>query len=517
MINKSVIIIGGGVSGLSTAIYLKRHGYDVTVLEKNATLGGACIGWVRRGCYIDGCIHWLVGTKKGTKTRELWEEVGALTPESEIYDCSDFYTLDFGDGKRFTVWADLEKMREEFYAFAPEDKRQIDKFCALIKRFQKIDAPVEKPTDLMNIGELLKIGLTMATDYYYVKKYSSVSCAEYAKKFKNPYIRKWLEEHMSAGYNLMSFLYMIAHVSKGDGGIPVGGSLALVERMRDTLLALGGRIRCSAEVSRIDVEDGRCVGVTLKSGESLRSDWTVSAAPAVHTLKELLSDKYALKKIDMRLADRRTYPIYTYTTAVFKINADTSSYPLSEKIYFDEPITLDKENRSVVYRNYSYDKTLKSTEGNTIIQATVSGNDDTYFWWKNVKKSGQYEQKKSEIAKKMLDIYAKKYPELEGKIEIIDVVTPLTYQRYLNGRHGSFQAFVQTSRAKRLMQRGEIKGLSGFILSGQWILMSGGLPTAAITGRFAAQRICRHDGVEFIRNNLKIKKSKKQRARALKA
>ncbi len=514
MINKSVIIIGGGVSGLTSAIYLLKCGYDVTVLEKNSTLGGACIGWVRRGCYIDGCIHWLVGTKPGSKTRELWEDVGALTPESEIYDCSEFYTLDFGNGKGFTVWADLDKMREELSAFAPEDKQQIDKFCKLIARFQKIDAPVEKPTDLMNIGDLLKIGLTMATDYYYVKKYSSISCAEYAKKFKNPYIRKWLEEHMSAGYNLMSFLYMLAHVSKGDGGIPVGGSLALVERMRDTLLSLGGRIRYSAEVLRVDIENDRAVGVTLKSGESIRADWTVSAAPAVHTLKELLGDKYPLKKIEMRLADRKTYPIYTYTTAVFKINADMSAYPLSEKIYFDEPISLDKDNLSVVYRNYSYDKTLKVADGASVVQATVSGNDDTYFWWKNVKKSGQYEQKKSEIAKRMLNIYAKKHPELEGKIEIIDVVTPLTYQRYLNGRHGSFQAFVQTSRAKRLMQKGEIKGLSGFILSGQWILMSGGLPPAAITGRFAAQRICRHDRVAFIRQNLKVISYKRRRVKA---
>lgn len=517
MINKSVIIIGGGVSGISTAIYLRKHGYDVTVLEKNAVAGGACIGWERSGCYIDGCIHWLVGTKRGTKTRMLWEDVGALTPESEIIDCADFYTLDFGDGKKFTIWSDLERLREELVAFAPEDKRQIDRFCALVKRFQKIDAPTDNPVDLMNIADLLKIGITMAADYYYVKKYSSLSCADYAEKFKNPYIKRWLSEHMSSNYNFMSFLYMLAHVTAGDGGIPVGGSLAMVKRMTETLIGMGGKIRYSANVAKIDVEDNRAVGVTLKGGEVIRADWTVSAAPTVHTLKELLSDSYHLKKIDMRLADRKTYPIYTYTTAIFKVKADTSAHPISHKIYTNEPIVLDKESYSVVYRNYSYDKTLKASKSSCIVQATVSGNDDTYFWWKNVKESGQYKQKKAEIADRMLKIYLEKYPELEGKVELIDFVTPLTYQRYLNGRHGSFQAFVQTARAKRLMQKGEIKGLAGFILSGQWILISGGLPTAVITGKFAAQRICRHDGVEFIRNNLKIKRSKKQRARALKA
>ncbi len=497
MENKKVIVVGGGVSGLTTAIYLKINGYDVLVLEKNAVAGGACIGWERRGCYIDGCIHWLVGTKPNSTTRKLWEDVGALSPDSEIYYQEDFYTLDFGNGKVFTIWTDLEKLRDELTAFAPEDERQIKKFCKLIKRFQRIDAPISKPSDMMNIFELMKVGLTMAGDYYYVKKTSSISCAEYASKFKNPYIRKWLSEHMSSNYNFMSILYMLAHVTSGDGGIPIGGSLPMVERMEEKFISLGGKLRCGTEVERIDVEDNRAVGVTLKNGEQIKADWVVSATPSEHTLKKLLGDKYHVKKMDMRLSDRTTYPIYTYTTAVFKVAADLSGAPLSHKIYTDKPITLETDNHSVVYRNYSYDKTLKTDDGHTIVQATLSGDDDTYFWWENVKNSGQYKAKKAEIAQRMLELYLEKYPELEGKIEIIDIFTPLTYQRYLNGRHGSFQAFVQTSRGKSMMQKGTI-GLDGFILSGQWILQSGGLPPAAITGKFAAQRICRADKKKFV-------------------
>ena len=81
---------------------------------------------------------------------------------------------------------------------------------------------------------------------------------------------------------------------------------------------------------------------------------------------------------------------------------------------------------------------------------------------------------------------------------IIDVVTPCTYERYLNSRHGSFQGFVHTATGKSLMQKGIIKGLKGFILSGQCIFYSGGMPPAAITGRFAAQRICKFDKKKFV-------------------
>ncbi len=499
MKEKKAIIIGGGVSGLSTAIYLRLNGYETLVLERNAVVGGACIGWERKDCYIDGCIHWLVGTNPRSKTYKLWETIGALSPEVGVFNQDDFHLIEFADGKKFTVWSDKKKLYDELVSFAPEDKKQIKKFISLIKRFERIDAPIEKPVDLMNIFDLLKIGLTMASDYYYVSKTSKISCEEYAQKFKNPYLRKWFAENMSSGYNLMSFLYMMAHITAGDGGIPLGGSKKMSERILERYLSLGGQIRVGAEVNEILVEDGVATGVTLKNGEKIFADWVISSVPVEQVLTKLLGGKYAVKKIDERLKDRKTYPIYTYTTAIFKVSADITNEPLSHKIYSSEPIELEKKHYAVTFRNYSYDSSL-SKSGETIVQATLSGNDDTYFWWKEIKDKGEYRAKKQEIAQKMLAIYLKNYPFLEGKVEIIDVITPLTYQRYLLGRHGSFQGFVQTSKGKALMQKGEIDGLKNFILSGQWILRSGGLPPAVITGKFSAQRICVRDGKKFCSN-----------------
>ena len=123
-----------------------------------------------------------------------------------------------------------------------------------------------------------------------------------------------------------------------------------------------------------------------------------------------------------------------------------------------------------------------------------------YFWWKQIKEQGSYKAKKQEIANKLLELYLKTYPELEGKVEIIDVITPLTYQRYLNGRHGSFQGFVHTAKGKPLMQKGVIKGLKNFIFSGQWLLRSGGLPTAVIMAKFAVQRVTKKDKIKFVTN-----------------
>ncbi|SDB66777.1 FAD-dependent oxidoreductase [Butyrivibrio sp. INlla16] len=64
---KKVVIIGGGIAGLSAGIYARLAGFEAEIYEKNSTPGGECTGWNREGFHIDNCIHWLTGTKKGTE------------------------------------------------------------------------------------------------------------------------------------------------------------------------------------------------------------------------------------------------------------------------------------------------------------------------------------------------------------------------------------------------------------------------------------------------------------------
>ena len=59
---EKVIIVGGGIAGLSAGIYALKAGFEAEVYEKNAIPGGECMGWNRKGYHIDNCIHWLTGT-----------------------------------------------------------------------------------------------------------------------------------------------------------------------------------------------------------------------------------------------------------------------------------------------------------------------------------------------------------------------------------------------------------------------------------------------------------------------
>ncbi len=495
---KKVIIIGCGVAGLSAGTYMLANGYDVTILEKNATIGGACIGWERKGQYIDGCIHWFTGVNEKSNLYPLWRDVHAITDESEFFYQDDLVKYVFTDGVTLTLWADLNKTERELISFAPEDEKQIKKLISLIRKFRKVNPPANKPVDLMNIADLLSVAFTLGGLYYYIRKTSKISCAEYSKNFKNPYLRDMIEHFMAPSYNFMSMLYMLGHITNKDGAIPIGGSVALVERMEKRFLSLGGKIVKNAPVSEVIIENDVATGVKMENGESLYADWVVCTAPIEYTFKTLLGGKYEDKQFSKRIADEKTFPIYTYTIAVIKCPNTVKDKSLSINYHLDKPIEVDKKYDRVSFRNYGYDKTVKSDENSCVIQATLHSNDEMYYWWKDKKEKGSYKETKKRIGQQLLEIAKSVYPDVADSLELIDVVTPCTYERYLNSRHGSFQAFIHTSKGSSIMHNGKIKGLKNFLLCGQWLIQSGGLPPAVMSGRFTTQRICKADKKKFV-------------------
>jgi NAD(P)-binding Rossmann-like domain len=61
MSDPKLLIVGGGLAGLSAGCYARVNNFAVTIVEHNLALGGVCTAWHRGPYLIDGCIHWLTG------------------------------------------------------------------------------------------------------------------------------------------------------------------------------------------------------------------------------------------------------------------------------------------------------------------------------------------------------------------------------------------------------------------------------------------------------------------------
>ena len=151
---KKVVIIGGGISGLTAGVYARLAGFEAEIYEKNAIPGGECIGWNRKGYHIDNCIHWLTGTRKDTELYNVWKTVGALSDDTEYAALDAFYSST-KDGRKATLWCDLKRTEKELIELSPEDEAQIRHFIESVEISKQCLFPAEVPTDLLQVFPLL--------------------------------------------------------------------------------------------------------------------------------------------------------------------------------------------------------------------------------------------------------------------------------------------------------------------------------------------------------------------------
>ena len=127
---KSIIIIGAGIAGLCTGCYAQMNGYKTRIFEMHTIPGGVCTSWKRKGYKIDGCLHWLIGSRPGNPFHAMWEEVGALQGRT-IIDHEEFIRIEGREGKVLIVYTDLNRLEQHMKDLAPEDSDVIEEcdFC----------------------------------------------------------------------------------------------------------------------------------------------------------------------------------------------------------------------------------------------------------------------------------------------------------------------------------------------------------------------------------------------------
>ena len=101
----------------------------------------------------------------------------------------------------------------------------------------------------------------------------------------------------------------------------------------------------------------------------------------------------------------------------------------------------------------------------------------------------KYRLKKEQLGLLVMNKIIKKIPEMQGNIEVLDVFTPKTLNRYTNSSRGAYMGFLFTKNKGMFTHNGMLKNLNNFMMTGQWMQCPGGLPLALSQGKFAIQRI----------------------------
>lgn len=489
---KKVIIIGGGISGLTAGIYAQQAGFQTEILEKNAVLGGECTGWNRLGYHIDNCIHWLTGCNPQDGLYDIWRNVGALDEDTALYREPYFYMLEM-DGKQLHFWRDADRARAEFLEIAPEDRTELEQFFESVKAAECVQPPSRKSPAHMNPFEFLKMGMGMAPMGRVMKIYGSDTVSKMAQRFKNPMVREMMRRYYHQNFMAITLLSSYGFFTSGTAAIPMGGSVGMVQRMSERYRSLGGSIRLSSPVSSLQISGKRVTAITLTDGTVETADAVIFAADPAVLYHGMLDRSYMDKNLKKMYDDHEGYSVTSSFQTAFGItDGNPTSLPSGSVMFPCESYRVGLQTSDfLAVRLYDYDPQLFPAD-KRVIQCNLLQDEKDYMYWQQLYTDKEaYSAEKARIAADIEKRICTAYPDLAGRLTLLSTYSPMTFTKWCGAWNGAYMSFFQQEGAKSLYARNTVPGLENLFLGSQWLQCSGGLPIAAASGKFAVQALCR--------------------------
>jgi phytoene dehydrogenase-like protein len=486
-----IIVIGGGIAGLCAAVFARRCGYQVEVLEMHDSAGGLATSWHRGEYTFETCLHWLFGSNPDGDMYSRWLEVFDIDKLTFVYP-EEFVRLETEHGERLSIYSNVDRLEKEMLRRSPQDAAEIHNFGSAIRSLSKFKMP--DPAE--GWGGNWRTYLRDIPYLPLLHELSDMSSKEYGYKFTDPLIRAFFGEGDMGELSALALFFSLTWMSGRDAGYAIGGSQAVIQGIAHKLDSLGGRLRLGAKVERILVEDDTAVGVQLMDGETITADWVVSAADGHATIYDLLGGKYTDKAIEEIYNEFETFPSYLQVS--LGVALDLSQQPGFVTQLLDTPLQVDPTTqlRQVSFRFFHFDPTF-APAGKTAVTCFLPTRNFEYWAHLQEQNSAGYRSEKQRIADAVIAILEKRVPELRQAIEVTDVSTPATVIHYTGNWKGSMEGWLLTPGTGYHQLPNTLPGLRQFLMVGQWIMPGGGLPSGLLTARSAIQAMCRHDQKPF--------------------
>jgi phytoene dehydrogenase-like protein len=437
-------------------------------------------------------VHRLVGTNPANKFYHIWEELG-VAPRWNIVDHEQYMLVEGGGGKVFTVYADIDRLEQHMKELAPEDKDVIEEFIKGVRDCAHVDMPIEKAPELYGRIDGLRMIFTMFPLLRFMRKWGKVSSLDFARRFKNPFLRPAFSTAFLGDFRddfpMLFMLMTLAWLHQKAAGYLVGGGLALSGAIERRYFSLGGELHCKSRVDKILVKNDKAVGVRLADGTEHRADIIISAADGHTTIFDMLDGRYIDEKIRGYYDNPKLFPPLVYIGLGVARSFENVPSVVGMSFPLDKPITIaGQEHKRLGVQIYNFDPTL-APKGKTVLK--VQFNTDYDYWKKLRQEPERYNVEKEQIAEQVITALDQHFPGLATKVEMHDVATPVTWERYTGNWRGSYEGWLPSAQSLMMRMSKTLPGLDNFYMAGQWVEPGGGLPTAAMSGRNVTQIICK--------------------------
>jgi phytoene desaturase len=294
----TALIIGAGIGGIVTSIYLARNGYKVDVFEKNVSAGGRCGQIVRDGHRFDvGATMVLMPEVY----RDMFRSLGmSLENDLRTKPLTDVYRLWFDDGTSLAFTTDKRRMEEQLESIETGSFARAEKYVRSGYRLYNI--AFEKLLgrnftrffqffNLSNVVLLARLKIYMR-HYAYTARFFKSEHLRMAYTFQNIYVGQ-------SPFTAPALFSMIPAAELTEGSVfPVGGMYSVADRLMEKAREIGVTFHFARPVNRIRVNGNRATGVVFSDGSEATADIIVANADLPYVYRELLPASLKSRRIE---------------------------------------------------------------------------------------------------------------------------------------------------------------------------------------------------------------------------
>lgn len=487
---KKVIVIGSGFAGLSAACHLAKAGCQVTLLEKNETLGGRA----RQFTTDEGLVYdmgpswyWMPDVFD-----QFFESFNKKT--SDYYNLirlDPSYQVIFQENKILKVPAGRVALKEEFEKIESGSGKNLDVFLksAQYKYQVGMNEFVHKPSN--SIFEFAD--LRVLKSLFKLKMFSSIS-KEINQLFKSPIIKQILEfpvlflgakpENTPALYSLMNY----ADIDLGTW-YPEGGMFKIIEGFVSLAKELGVNIITEQEVRSLKISGNRVEAIQTSNG-TYYADGIIAACDYHHFDQKILAPEY--RQYTQAYWDKR---VLAPSSILYYVGVKKKlKNLLHHNLFFDASFP---EHAAEIYDEPAWPKNpLFYVCAPSITDPTVApeGYENLFFLIPLAPGLTETE----EIKDHYFDLITKRLEKVVGE----DITPYISYKRCFSGSnfitdynafkgnaYGLANTLLQTAFLKPKMKHKKIKNL---FFAGQLTVPGPGVPPSIISGKVAAEELLKN-------------------------
>jgi len=523
------IVVGGGIAGLTSAVYLARAGHKVLLIEKNKEVGGLVNSFSSNGFRFDSGVRAL------EDAGIIWPMLKDLNIQLDVVRSRVSLGIE-NEIISIETSADLQKYRQLLVKLFPESENDIDNLLQVIRKLMKhmavlygIENPVFKDLTRDRIYIFKKLLPWLPKFMVTVGKINRMNMPveDYLKTIvKNPALRDMIAQHFfkntPASFALSYFsLYL-------DYFYPKGGVGKLSEALKDKFLAYGGTIKAETKITEVLADSCRLID---QNNIGYNYDNLVWAAD-LKTLYQQVQTDGLLPETNIKFEASKAKVVKGRgTDSVFSLFLEVDE-PLDtfRKIahghFFYTPLRsgLGETHRKELddmLRNFetiSKEQVLswldRFTSLNTF-EISIPGLKDAtsvpegktgiiisllieYNLFKAIQQVGWINEFITELENRMIDVISKSvYPMLKEKVTHRFSFSPLSIENRVGSSEGSivgwaFEKDMPVVNKIQFSDRSVLTPIPTIYQAGQWAYSPSGVPISILTGKLAADKITKY-------------------------